>query len=120
MAMLHFGEVFVTIPGAFGGPPTFSERVATPHVWEGTLFYLSAMALSMPERFDPEITALPLPALAMPAAFTPSGGCGTCSAVGDEASRTSWASWGLACACALSLVTARVMRRARGLRRRAR
>src|SRR5439155_17686934 len=57
---LHFGEVFVTRPDG-----SFDNRVATPHVWEGMLFYLSAMALSQPERFNPEEKALPL-----------AGGCG--------------------------------------------
>jgi hypothetical protein len=60
---LHFGEVFVTThPTAT--TTEFSQRVAPPHVWEGILFYLSAMALSSPERFDPQIQALPLPAAA--------------------------------------------------------
>jgi hypothetical protein len=59
---LHFGEVFVT---THPDPQTtvFSQRVATPHVWEGILFYLSAMALSNPAAFDAQIEALPLPPL---------------------------------------------------------
>lgn len=59
---LHFGEVFVTThPTA--GATVFSQRVAPPHVWEGTLFYLAAMALSSPQSFDPERALLPLPPL---------------------------------------------------------
>jgi hypothetical protein len=69
---MQFGEVFVTTPAADGGAPVFSDRVATPHVWEGTLFYLSAMALSAPERFDPEIIAMPLPAAGD---YRAGGGC---------------------------------------------
>jgi glycosyl hydrolase family 15 len=110
---LHFGEVFVTLPGVDGGPPTFSERVATPHVWEGTLFYLSAMALSMPDRFDPEIVAFPLPAAPVPAGVTPPGGCGACSAVGEEARETSWPSWGLGGAGIAALAAFRAVRRKR-------
>ena len=53
---LHFGEVFITQPDG-----SFDNRVATPHVWEGMLFYLSAMALSQPSRFNPEESAMPLP-----------------------------------------------------------
>jgi hypothetical protein len=110
---LHFGEVFVTVPGVDGGPPTFSERVATPHVWEGTLFYLSAMALSMPDRFDPEIAAFPLPVTAVPTGVTPPGGCGACSAVGEDARETSWPSWGLAGAGIAGLAAFRAVRRKR-------
>jgi hypothetical protein len=107
----HFGEVFVTQHHQ-AGPPTFSQRVATPHVWEGTLFYLSAMALSMPDRFDPEITALPLPSTQVAAAVTPAGGCGTCAAVGED-TRTSGRAWGLAGLAAIALVAARALRRSR-------
>jgi hypothetical protein len=35
-------------------------------VWEGVLFYLSAMALSAPSRFDLEDTELPLPPASAP------------------------------------------------------
>jgi hypothetical protein len=57
---LHFGEVFVNEPGP-GGTVGYSNRVDTPHVWEGALFYLSAMALTDPQRFDLEDQELPLP-----------------------------------------------------------
>jgi hypothetical protein len=114
---LHFGEVFVTVPSTGGGPPTFSERVATPHVWEGTLFYLSAMALSTPERFDPEIAAFPLPEMPSMTAVTPAGGCGTCWAVGENARRTSWASWVLAGAAFAALVAVRIVRSSLARRR---
>ena len=110
---LHFGEVFVTLPGVDGGPPTFSERVATPHVWEGTLFYLSAMALSMPARFDPEIAAFPLPATPTPMGVAPAGGCGACSAVGEDAQRTGWLAWGVFAAAIAAVAAARGARRKR-------
>ncbi len=107
---LHFGEVFVTLPSTDGGPPAFSERVATPHVWEGTLFYLSAMALSMPARFDPEIAAFPLPPAPTIAPVTPSGGCAACSAVGEDARRSGWPPWGIVAAAFAALAAARLIR----------
>ncbi len=55
---LHFGEVYLSSPGP-KGTLTWSNRVDTPHVWEGVLFYLSAMALSDPARFDLEDQELP-------------------------------------------------------------
>jgi len=57
----HFGEVFVTSHPPGAASPVFSQRVAGPHVWEGILFYLAAMALSDRSTFDPERTELPLP-----------------------------------------------------------
>lgn len=48
-----FGEVFVAVDGdADGAVDHFSPRVSKPHVWAGVLTYLSAMALTRPERFD--------------------------------------------------------------------
>lgn len=61
---LHFGEVVI-----FDGPSearVASQRVATPHLWEGILFYLTAMALEQPERFDRHLDVLP-PSPAPPA-----------------------------------------------------
>ena len=58
-ATSHFGEAYQSGPG-----PTWKNLVATPHVWEGALFYLAAMALSTPERFNPEERAFPLPSAA--------------------------------------------------------
>jgi len=56
-----FGEVYMPMSVA-GGGVAWSNRTATPHVWEGALFYLSAMALTNPSLFNGEETALPLPA----------------------------------------------------------
>ncbi len=59
---LQFGEVYMKVADALaGGAPTFENRVAAPHVWQGVLLYLSAMALSDPSRFNPEERTLPLP-----------------------------------------------------------
>src|SRR5262249_49757181 len=51
-----FGEVY--LPDGHGG---WSNRTATPHVWEGALFYLAAMALTDPSRCN-QRGRLPLPA----------------------------------------------------------
>ena len=61
------GEVFVTLRDADGGVVGRENRVSIPHLWEATLFYLSAMALSDPARFDADRHNLP-------AAMTPPPG----------------------------------------------
>jgi hypothetical protein len=111
---LHFGEVFVTVPSPDGGAPIFSERVATPHVWEGTLFYLSAMALSRPDRFDPEIAAfqLPLTVRSGPEPTVPPAGCAACSTVGDAPEHARWRSFWIVGVAAMALAIARGVRRA--------
>jgi hypothetical protein len=101
---MHFGEVFVTTHPSGATGPVFSARVAPPHVWEGMLFYLSAMALTSPQRFDPELANLPLPA--MPVASPPppakaKGGCGC------HAASTSGGGWGLVCAALLGALALR-------------
>lgn len=53
------GEVFVHIRDAQGRSTRLENRVSTPHLWEATLFYLSAMAMSDPARFDVSLRALP-------------------------------------------------------------
>jgi MYXO-CTERM domain-containing protein len=53
------GEVFVTVRDARGAVLRRENRVSVPHLWEGALFYLSAMALSHPERFAPELSVFP-------------------------------------------------------------
>ena len=45
----HFGEVMVSLGPE--GDRRASQRVSTPHLWEGTLFYLTAMALEDPDSF---------------------------------------------------------------------
>ena len=61
------GEVFITLRDADGGVTARENRVSIPHLWEATLFYLTTMALSEPERFDFDRRALP-------AAMTPPPG----------------------------------------------
>ena len=43
-----------------GQPLVWSNRVAPPHVWQGILFCLSAMALSQPDLFDTDQHTWPL------------------------------------------------------------
>jgi len=53
-----FGEVFVGVDSdGDGTADTFSARVSNPHLWAGTLVYLTAMA-----RYDPERITDPLAA----------------------------------------------------------
>lgn len=77
---LHFGEVFVTTHPPGASAPVFSNRVAAPHVWEGTLFYLAAMALSSPARFDPQDATFPLPASQAAHLRAEGGACDTAPA----------------------------------------
>ena len=71
----HFGEAMATVSEA--GRPVASQRVANPHLWEGVLFYLSAMALEDPDALMAYDAVLPEVELAPPAPATPpvSGGC---------------------------------------------
>ncbi len=87
----HFGEVYVSSLGP-NGTVTWSNRVDTPHVWEGVLFYLSAMALTDPRAFDLEDQELPLPSSdPEPTMTTPrsSAGCGCGLAEGPDAALVS-------------------------------
>ncbi len=83
---LQFGEAQV-ITSKPGQPLTWSNRVAPPHVWQGILFYLSAMALSQPDLFDKDQTTWPLPTDGMAGQNTKveaaGGGCGCHMAGGD-------------------------------------
>ncbi len=54
----HFGEAMVVVEDAEGAPRA-SQRVATPHLWEGILFYLTAMALEEPAAFTAYDRVLP-------------------------------------------------------------
>jgi uncharacterized protein (TIGR03382 family) len=51
----HFGEVFENTAAGL------ENRVSMPHVWEGALFYLAAMALTDPDAFDRDKKQFPLP-----------------------------------------------------------
>ncbi len=50
----HVGEVFVSLDDDGDGIADRAEqRVAVPHLWAATLTYLSAMAVSRPDLFEP-------------------------------------------------------------------
>ena len=50
----HVGEVFVSLDDDGDGVADRAEqRVAVPHLWAATLTYLSAMAVSRPDLFEP-------------------------------------------------------------------
>jgi hypothetical protein len=54
----HFGEVMVVVDDGDGERP--DQRVSTPHLWEGALFYLTAMAAEDPgalTRYDKVLPA---------------------------------------------------------------
>ena len=72
---LHFGEVYVTT-SKIG--PTWSNRVAPPHIWEGILFYMAAMALTDVTPFNADIDNLPLPELPAEASSESTDDGGSC------------------------------------------
>jgi hypothetical protein len=96
----QFGEVFITTHPDGASGPVFSTRVAAPHVWEGMLFYLAAMALTDPSKFDHDLVTMPPP---------PAAGCG-CRAGGATAP-------GLGLALALAGAILGCVRPRRGRRR---
>jgi hypothetical protein len=54
----HYGESF-----AYNGDGTYTNVVSIPHLWEGTLTYLSLMAAYGGDKFTrPELTTLDVPA----------------------------------------------------------
>lgn len=53
------GEVFITLRNPDGSVRGYENRVSIPHLWEATLYYLTAMALSAPERFELDRMVLP-------------------------------------------------------------
>lgn len=79
----HFGEVMVVIDE--GGTPRADQRVANPHLWEGALFYLTAMALEDPAaltKYDDVLPASQVPP--PPRAGGGDDGCG-CHVAGASA-----------------------------------
>jgi hypothetical protein len=61
----HYGESF-----EYNGGTSYTDVVCIPHIWEGTLTYLSLMAAYSPDTFaPPDIGTLDVPA--------PSSGCRT-------------------------------------------
>jgi MYXO-CTERM domain-containing protein len=75
---LQFGETYV-VTSKPGDPLTWSERVAPPHVWQGILFYLSAMALTDPAPFTVD-ESLPMSPPLQPLV---AGGCSCRASSGD-------------------------------------
>ena len=64
-----------------GGTRHPEQRTATPHLWEGTLFYLTAMAVEDANallRYDEVLPPFP--------SESSSGGCGCQSTTGDTTS----------------------------------
>lgn len=94
---LQFGEAQVITSTQ---PLRWSNRVAPPHVWQGILFYLSAMALSQPELFNKDEQTWPLPTdgkAGEAAKVESTGGC-ACHTAHDDApgGSAAWALVGLA------------------------
>lgn len=89
----HFGEVMVVVEEE--GMRRADQRVSTPHLWEGTLFYLTAMALEDPSllvRYDDV-----LPPSRVPAPFTrdtPAPASGGCCAVASTRGNDRTSHWG--------------------------
>jgi len=58
----QYGEVMLVVDD--GGAPRADQRTSTPHLWEGTLFYLTAMAVADPAsllRYDEVLPASRVP-----------------------------------------------------------
>jgi len=79
----QLGEVFLSIDDDGDGvADRFSNRVATPHLWEGALVYLTAMAYYEPGRFGwqddvlPDVTVPDVPLPTGGDAGVPDGGAG--------------------------------------------
>ena len=85
----HFGEV--TLPKVGLAGRFADQRVATPHLWEGGLFYLTALALEDPAAL---LRDRPQPAAPKPAAKIEDSGCTSGATNGN--SRVVWLLLGLA------------------------
>jgi len=98
----QFGEVIVVVDDGDG--PRAEQRVATHHLWESSLFYLTALAVEDPEsllRYDQVLPASRVP--------TPGsgGGCG-CRAGGSGSDPRAPLDAGLvAVVCLLGLIARR-------------
>jgi hypothetical protein len=91
-----YGEVYINVGTSTA--PVFDQRTSNPHLWEGTLTYLAAMALEHPERFERD--RMNLPAAQTPApgdagvstdagvALVPGGGGGCGCIVGARSDRS--------------------------------
>jgi MYXO-CTERM domain-containing protein len=104
----HFGEVMVVVEQ--DGVRVPQQRVSTPHLWEGTLFFLTALAAESPEgvtAYDRELPASRV-LRARPRAVTTAGGGCDCAA-DASAQQTWWLNlWGLALVMAAAGVRRRL------------
>lgn len=90
----HFGEVMVVVDE--GGSTVADQRVSTPHLWEGTLYYLTALATESPEALLAYDAVLP-PSQVLAASEDvppPDEGCG-CRFVGEGDAAPSPVAWPL-------------------------
>ena len=76
---LHFGEVTITLDE--GGTRRADQRVSTPHLWEGALFYMTAMALEDPDALLAYDRALPASRVPEPFVTEPPMTTGGCCAI---------------------------------------
>lgn len=105
----HFGEAMVVVRDA-DGRARASQRVATPHLWEGILFYLTAMAMEDPDVFTAYDRVLPKSRVLGSRIDVEEGGGGCAAAPGVSPRPT----FGLATlAILLGLLTVRERRRRR-------
>ncbi|MFW5924951.1 MAG: MYXO-CTERM sorting domain-containing protein [Myxococcota bacterium] len=81
----HFGEVMVVVDD--DGTPRADQRTANPHLWEGTLFYLTALALEDPAALTKYDEVLPPSRVTAPGAGGDDG-CG-CHVAGARSSGSS-------------------------------
>ncbi len=88
----HFGEVMVVVDR--NGERVPEQRVSTPHLWEGTLFYLTALAAEDPAALIAYDAQLP-PSRVLTGAdageVAAGGGCDC--ATEDGASEARWLAW---------------------------
>ncbi|MFW5741568.1 MAG: hypothetical protein ACOC1F_14535, partial [Myxococcota bacterium] len=107
----HFGEVMVVVDK--DGQRVPEQRVSTPHLWEGTLFYLTALAAENPRAltaYDDELPPSRVLAASSGEPATAGGGC-DCATPQRTTERTTertsgawlpWGAWALLAAAALA------------------
>ncbi len=104
----HFGEVMVVVRG--GDAPRADQRVSVPHLWEGALFALTAIAAQDPSTIRRYDEVLPPSRVRVPPAHSGptfvKGGCGACGVP----LRGSAVSWEFGIVATLALAAAGVMR----------
>lgn len=88
----HFGEVMVVVEQE--GARVAQQRVSTPHLWEGTLFYLTALAAESPEALTAYEAQLPPSRARTGTLGTAAEAGGGCDCSTDERSGGDWLGWG--------------------------